>query len=205
MSPFLLLAALVPAAFLMVQVYRLDRIEKEPPGLLLKLALFGALSGLAAGAIEGALTRLLDVTLGGSMLRLVLENFLAVALVEEACKRWVVLKFAWNHPAFDYRFDAVVYCVFSALGFAALENILYVAEYGFAVAVSRALLSVPGHCFFPSIWAFTSGRRRWPSGRCSGIISSSPTKRRGSICARACWFQRFFTASGISASAWAAG
>ena len=148
MSPFLLLAALVPAAFLMVQVYRLDRIEKEPAGLLLKLALFGALSGLAAGAIEGALTRVLDVTLGGSMLRLVLENFLAVALVEEACKRWVVLKFAWRHPAFDYRFDAVVYCVFSALGFAALENILYVAEYGFAVAVSRALLSVPGHCFF---------------------------------------------------------
>ncbi len=148
MSPFLLLAALVPAAFLMVQVYRLDRIEKAPAGLLLKLALFGALSGLAAGAIEGALTRVLDVTLGGSTLRLVLENFLAVALVEEACKRWVVLKFAWNHPAFDYRFDAVVYCVFSALGFAALENILYVAEYGFAVAVSRALLSVPGHCFF---------------------------------------------------------
>lgn len=148
MSPFLLLAALVPAAFLMVQVYRLDRIEKEPAGLLLKLALFGALSGLAAGAIEGALTRVLDVTLGGSTLRLVLENFLAVALVEEACKRWVVLKFAWNHPAFDYRFDAVVYCVFSALGFAALENIPYVAEYGFAVAVSRALLSVPGHCFF---------------------------------------------------------
>ena len=148
MSPLLLLAALVPAAFLMVQVYRLDRIEKEPAGLLLKLALFGALSGLAAGAIEGALTRVLDVTLGGGMLRLVLENFLAVALVEEACKRWVVLKFAWRHPAFDYRFDAVVYCVFSALGFAALENILYVAEYGFAVAVSRALLSVPGHCFF---------------------------------------------------------
>ena len=148
MSPFLLLAALVPAAFLMVQVYRLDRIEKEPPGLLLKLVLFGALSGVVAGAIEGALTRVLDVTLGGGMLRLMLENFLAVALVEEACKRWVVLKFAWNHPAFDYRFDAVVYCVFSALGFAALENILYVAEYGFAVAVSRALLSVPGHCFF---------------------------------------------------------
>ena len=148
MSPFLLLAALVPAAFLMVQVYRLDRIEKEPAGLLLKLVLFGALSGVVAGAIEGALTRVLDVTLGGDMLRLVLENFLAVALVEEACKRWVVLKFAWRHPAFDYRFDAVVYCVFSALGFAALENILYVAEYGFAVAVSRALLSVPGHCFF---------------------------------------------------------
>ena len=148
MSPFLLLAALVPAVFLMVQVYRLDRIEKEPPGLLLKLVLFGALSGLAAGVVEGALTRALEVLLSGSALRLVIENFLAVALVEEACKRWVVMKFAWNHPAFDYRFDAVVYCVFSALGFAALENILYVTQYGLSVAVSRALLSVPGHFFF---------------------------------------------------------
>ena len=148
MSPFLLLAALVPAVFLMVQVYRLDGIEKEPPGLLLRLALFGAISGLVAGAVEGALTRVLDVVPVRPMVRLVIENFLIVALVEEACKRWVVMKFAWNHPAFDYRFDAVVYCVFSALGFAALENILYVAEFGFSVAVSRALLSVPGHCFF---------------------------------------------------------
>lgn len=149
MSPFLLLAALVPAVFLMVQVYRLDRIEKEPPGLLLRLVFFGALSGLAAGAVEGALTRLLALALDeGSTAYLVIENFLIVALVEEVCKRWPVMKFAWNHPSFDYRFDAVVYCVFSALGFAALENILYVAEFGFSVAISRALLSVPGHCFF---------------------------------------------------------
>ena len=149
MSPFLLLAALIPAIFLMVQVYRLDRIEKEPAGLLLRLVLFGALSGLVAGAVEGALTRVLGLVLReGSMLYLAAENFLVVALVEESCKRWPVMKFAWNHPAFDYRFDAVVYCVFSALGFAALENVLYVAEFGFSVAVSRALLSVPGHCFF---------------------------------------------------------
>ena len=205
MSPFLLLAALVPAVFLMVQVYRLDRIEKEPPGLLLKLVLFGALSGLAAGVVEGALTRALEVLLSGSALRLVIENFLAVALVEEACKRWVVMKFAWNHPAFDYRFDAVVYCVFAALGFAALENILYVAQFGFAVAVSRALLSVPGHCFLPCTWASISGRRRWSSAQCSGIISSCPTRCRSSICARVCSFRHCCTASGISASAWAAG
>lgn len=160
MSPFLLLAALVPAAFLMVQVYRLDRIEKEPAGLLLKLVLFGALSGLAAGAIEGALTRLLDVTLGGSMLRLVLENFLAVALVEEACKRWVVLKFAWRHPAFDYRFDAVVYCVFSALGFAALENILYVAEYGFARRGIESAVVCAGALLFCRLYGIYLGQAK---------------------------------------------
>ena len=90
----------------------------------------------------------LEVLLSGSALRLVIENFLAVALVEEACKRWVVMKFAWNHPAFDYRFDAVVYCVFVALGFAALENVQYVLEYGPSVIVSRGLLSIPAHGIF---------------------------------------------------------
>ena len=84
----------------------------------------------------------------GGLGYLLLENFIAVALVEELCKRWPVRRFAWNHPAFDYRFDAVVYCVFSTLGFAALENILYVAQFGLSVAVPRALLSVPGHFFF---------------------------------------------------------
>ena len=149
MNPILLLAALLPAIILLIRVYRLDQIEKEPRGLLLKLVLFGALSGVVASAAEAGLLYLLGLLAPRSELAyLLLENFIAVALVEELCKRWPVRRFAWNHPAFDYRFDAVVYCVFSALGFAALENILYVAEYGFAVAVSRALLSVPGHCFF---------------------------------------------------------
>ena len=149
MDPVLLLAALLPAIILLIRVYRLDRIEKEPRSLLLKLVAVGALSGVAASILEELLMRLLG-SFGpkNELLNLLLENFVAVALVEELCKRWPVRRFAWNHPAFDYRFDAVVYCVFSALGFAALENILYVAEYGLSVAVSRALLSVPGHFFF---------------------------------------------------------
>ena len=149
MNPVLLLAALLPAIILLIRVYKLDKIEKEPRGLLLKLVLFGALSGVVASAAEAGLLYLLGLFAPRSELAyLLLENFIAVALVEELCKRWPVRRFAWNHPAFDYRFDAVVYCVFSALGFAALENILYVMQYGLSVAVSRALLSVPGHFFF---------------------------------------------------------
>ena len=149
MNPVLLLAALLPAIILLIRVYKLDKIEKEPRGLLLKLVLFGALSGVVASAAEAGLLYLLGLLAPRSeLVCLLLENFIAVALVEELCKRWPVRRFAWNHPAFDYRFDAVVYCVFSALGFAALENILYVTQYGLSVAVSRALLSVPGHFFF---------------------------------------------------------
>ena len=149
MNYYLSLAALVPAVILFVRIYQLDRIEKEPRRLLGILLLSGALLALPAAGIQLLASR----TLGSALNRrsaayLLLDNFLVVAVSEEVCKIVPVRLAAWKHPAFDYRFDAVVYCVFSALGFAALENILYVAEYGFAVAVSRALLSVPGHCFF---------------------------------------------------------
>ena len=89
MNPVLLLAALLPAIILLIRVYKLDKIEKEPRGLLLKLVLFGALSGVAASLIEAVLTRLLNRYYSGSELGyLLLENFVAVALVEELCKHW---------------------------------------------------------------------------------------------------------------------
>lgn len=145
----LILAALVPAAVLLQLVYRLDRIEKEPSGLLWKLLAAGAL-----GAMLAALGELLGLRLlarwrtGQAALRLAVQSFLLVALLEEGVKYALVRLLAWKDPAFNYRFDAVVYCVFTALGFAAVENLLYVALYGFSAALSRALLSVPGHCFF---------------------------------------------------------
>jgi len=145
----LLFAALLPAVVLLVKVYRMDKVEKEPPRLLWELVLFGALSGIVAGAAEVVLGRVLrDFLPSYTLLYQVLENFLVVALVEELCKFAPVRLFAWHHPAFNYRFDAVVYAMFSTLGFAALENVLYVMDGGLVTAVSRALLSVPGHAFF---------------------------------------------------------
>lgn len=149
MSPFLLLAALLPAIILMNRVYKLDKIEKEPPRVLWALIGCGALSAGAAYILEVVLTAVLDDFLPeGSMAYLAIENFVIVAFSEELCKRFPVRTLFWKNRAFDYRFDAVVYCVFSALGFAALENVLYVAESGLQTAIMRALLSVPGHFFF---------------------------------------------------------
>ena len=116
MSPFLLLAALFPAAALLVRVYRLDKIEKEPPRVLWTLIGCGALAALAAYALQCVLLRLLDGWLpAGGLGNLIVRNFLIVACSEELCKRLPVRTVLWHHPAFDYRFDAVVYCVFSAV------------------------------------------------------------------------------------------
>ena len=81
-------------------------------------------------------------------MRLLIGNFLIVGLLEECCKFLPVRAITWRHPAFNYQFDAVVYCVFAALGFASLENVLYVGQFGLTTALTRALLAVPGHFFF---------------------------------------------------------
>lgn len=137
--------ALLPAIYLMYYIYKNDRVEKEPIGLLAKLFFYGMWSTILAIVIgllfEGVLGA---VFAPGSFLYNLLDMFLVVALVEEYWKRWAA-KRAWDHPAFNYRFDAVVYCVSAALGFAALENVLYVMSGGIGVAVMRALLAVPSH------------------------------------------------------------
>ena len=74
--------------------------------------------------------------------------FLSVGLIEEGAK-FIVTKFiGYDDKEFDEIYDIIVYSAFASLGFACIENILYVFNYGLGVAISRALLSVPGHLCF---------------------------------------------------------
>lgn len=142
----LTIAALLPAVFLIAYIYKKDTIEKEPRSLLWKLVFLGALSTFPASIMEVLLEGILGMFFTPeTLLYQLISNFLIVAVIEEFWKRRVVLGTAWKHPAFNYRFDAVVYSVCAAMGFAALENIMYVADGGLSVALSRALLAVPSH------------------------------------------------------------
>ena len=71
-----------------------------------------------------------------------------VGLIEEGSKFFFLYRFTWKDKAFNYRFDGIVYAVFVSLGFAALENVFYVFNYGTGVALQRALLTIPGHMSF---------------------------------------------------------
>ena len=150
----LLLAALIPPIFLVIKIYQMDKIEKEPVGLIVRLLIFGALTCIPAAFIETFGERIISSFLTqGSMLYYLVEAFLVVAWAEEGVKHFVLKRLTWRHPAFDYHFDAVVYATAASLGFAALENVMYVmgvgsVSEGLSVAASRGLLSIPGHCIF---------------------------------------------------------
>ena len=156
-----LAAALLPALLLLRWIYRSVTVEPEPPGLLVKLFFLGCLSALCAGLLEGIGEFVLELFIDpGSPAYVVLLAFLVVAAAEEGAKLFFLRRGSWEHPAFNYRFDGVVYAVFVSLGFAALENVQYVVNYGLSVALPRALLAIPGHMSFAVFMGVYYGRAR---------------------------------------------
>ena len=143
-----LVTGLLPVAVLLFYIYSHDKIEKEPPGLLIKLLFFGCLSCIPAVILETVWTNFLQgIGLNPySVIYLLIENFLVVALAEEGSKRVLLKLGSWNNPAFNYVFDGVVCAVCVSLGFAGLENVLYISGFGMDVAVVRGLAAVPLHC-----------------------------------------------------------
>lgn len=159
----LVCAALLPAIVLGVYVFRKDRVEKEPLGLLLLLILLGFAICYPAAEIESLFSSLLykiftpfgkvvngKLLLSGTTYKLyhASKYFIGVALVEEGLKFLAMYLATHKNKNFNSLFDGVVYAVFVSLGFAALENILYVRQYGWMNALMRGILAVPGHTFF---------------------------------------------------------
>ena len=145
----LIAAAVIPAIFLMVRVYRLDRLEKEDPRLLWNLVKAGILSSLIALVAERVLGVILGATVPQDTVKYnVILYFGIVAFSEEIAKYWMLKRSSWNSPEFNCQYDGVVYAVFVSLGFALWENISYVMSYGFGTAVVRAVTAIPGHACF---------------------------------------------------------
>lgn len=151
-----ILAAVIPAVVLMRYVYKKDTVEPESGKLLTALIIGGVLAALCSMVLETVGEILLGVVVSPSdPYYAVLSAYLVVAVVEEGTKMFFMKLRTWKSYEFNFVFDGIVYAVFTSLGFAAFENILYVADYGIGVAIPRAILSIPGHmCFAVFMGAF---------------------------------------------------
>lgn len=154
MNYVLIALAVIPSFALLKYVYDKDR-TKEPPSLLIKLFFIGAATCLPAALLEtgfeGVLNLFFDSPQEGELsyyIYLFIFYFFGVALIEEGLKWLAMLIITKNNKEFNSLFDGFVYAIFVSLGFATLENILYVAEGGLRVALVRAVTSIPGHMFF---------------------------------------------------------
>ena len=144
--------AVLPVAILLYYIYRKDKNSPEPTTELLKAFTLGILSiplsfcmsipfGLI-GLYPDEVTNIFD------SIRL---SFFGAAIPEEVAKFFILWLILRKNRFFDEKMDGIVYAVCVSLGFAAVENIMYLfsnIDTFLAVGVSRAIFSVPGHfCF----------------------------------------------------------
>ncbi|NLP44573.1 MAG: PrsW family intramembrane metalloprotease [Peptococcaceae bacterium] len=141
----LLVIAIIPVIALGLAIYFTDRYDKEPLYLLFKVFIFGALSVLPILLVEKFL---MSLNVFQGLLASAFSAFIVAGLTEEFFKREVVLRTAYRHRAFDEKLDGIIYAVFASLGFAMVENIMYVLVNFSAnpyIGISRGIFSVPTH------------------------------------------------------------
>ena len=172
----------IPGIVLIFLIYKLDRIEAEPVGLLVKLFLFGGLLlPVVAIIVEMAVGAVISlITYEGSVLYCFLEAFIVAACTEELCKYTVLKKLTWKHPAFNYRFDGVVYSTTVAIGFEVVENLIYLIGSTADTAYVRA--AFPGHCIFGIYMGYYYGQAKTLELN-GDIAGSSKMRRKGVITA----------------------
>jgi RsiW-degrading membrane proteinase PrsW (M82 family) len=142
----ILLASLAPVFIILFYIYFRDKYEKEPLGLLIKALLAGILIILPAIFVEQWLAALNPYS--GKVGAAAWHAFVVAGLTEEVLKFLALYLLVWRSPSFNEKFDGIVYAVFVSLGFAAVENVLYVMEGGMQTAAIRALTAVPAHAIF---------------------------------------------------------
>lgn len=154
----LLAAALLPAVLLWLYIWKQDK-QPEPTYWLVKAVMWGVAICIPVSIVEMGIETVLfgvdgkPTTLFGTTAM----AFLVAAIPEETFKLlalWLVLR---KNPYFDEHYDGIVYAVCVGLGFAAIENVFYVLgdeNNWVAVAVSRALLAVPGHYAFAVLMGY---------------------------------------------------
>ena len=140
--------ALIPVIGLLCFIYFNDKNEKEPFGLLIALFFAGMGTAIPAYISEIIGQGILDSVFPyDSAFKNILLAAAVVGPVEEIGKYFILWIITWKNKHFNYSYDAIVYAVFVSLGFAAIENVLYVFSNGWGTALLRMFTAVPGHAY----------------------------------------------------------
>ena len=158
----LLISSVFPVVIFLYMIYQKDH-EKEPLSLLLKCLLGGCLSTVLSLVMSIPLGTISGI-FQGDFLSSIHQSFLEAAIPEELAKFGILYFLIWKSRELDHSYDGIVYSVFVSLGFAIIENILYVLEGGFTVAIVRAIFSVPGHGLFGVMMGYYFSLARFHEG-----------------------------------------
>ncbi|MDQ7782538.1 MAG: PrsW family glutamic-type intramembrane protease [Desulfomonilaceae bacterium] len=151
---FILTLAFAPGLFWLWYFFKKDKLEPEPLHRIRNCFFLGMAVVIPSAFVEVPFDRVHPHA----------ALVIGAPIIEELAKFLVVRYTVFRSAEFDEPMDGVVYAAAVALGFASLENVFYLfAEYhrgahSFAlVTIFRAILTVPGHALWSSMWGYALG------------------------------------------------
>lgn len=119
-----LIFGLLPSIIWLLFFLRKD-VHPEPKRMVLKIFFWGMLISLPIILFQIGFAEQLELFVFSPVLFSFIFYFLGVAPIEEGLKYLVVKDKILSNPEFDEPLDSMLYMIISALGFAALENLLF--------------------------------------------------------------------------------
>jgi RsiW-degrading membrane proteinase PrsW (M82 family) len=164
------ISAVLPSLLLVWFFYSQD-VNRHVRRTVLITFLLGILIVFPVAALE--VTAFADLPLGDNpYVQGLVRAFWTAAIPEEMLKFLVVVLYCARLRNFGERMDGMVYGSVASLGFAAMENVVYVTAGGLALALSRAFTAVPCHAFLGAIMGFYVGQARFDSGRRGRLLAT---------------------------------
>lgn len=152
--------SMLPCLIWLVFFYIQDWYDREPISLVAVTFMLGIFASVPVLILNTLGTGIITLMFGAHPLSYFLQFFLVVGPVEEAAKLAAVLIFAYKQPQFDEPVDGIIYSAAAALGFAAIENVLYVSQFSVNVLVLRGPLANAGHALFSAFWGLALSRAK---------------------------------------------
>lgn len=154
--------AIAPIIILLFYIYVRDKYEKEPYMMLIIGIIIGAIITPVIFFIEDTLMNINNAQ--GEISQSLYIAFVVAALTEELVKFIFVYALAYRNEEFNEPFDGIVYSTFIALGFAMIENIMYVTNSeigGITTGIARSITSVPVHAMYGIIMGYYLGKAKF--------------------------------------------
>ncbi len=151
----ILSAGVAPGLALLSYFYLKDEYGSEPISVVFKTFLYGALLVFPIAFIQYVLET------ENIVQSEIINAFLLSGLLEEFFKWFILIYTVYQHVSFDEPYDGIVYGAAVSLGFATVENIVFLIANGMEYALSRALLPVSSHALFGVIMGFYIGKGKF--------------------------------------------
>ena len=158
--------ALAPGIAICLFIFYKDVYNKEPRLNLFVSFFLGCFAIVPAVIFE----QNFSYTIDGSLAGVAIFSYAVVGFSEEASKFLGLRLYSYTKKSFDEPLDGIVYSVMVSMGFATLENVMYVMNYaqagrGLEVGIQRMFLSVPAHASFAVVMGYFVGKAKFDPNR----------------------------------------